>query len=85
MLETEIAYYEKHKEQLLAKHAGQIVLVKGEALIGVFNTIDEALTEGARRFGLQSMLVRQVTPVEKFVYVPALALGVLRANPEHSD
>jgi hypothetical protein len=68
MLEVEIAFYEEQRAELLARHAGMFVLIKGRELIGVFNTIEQALAEGARRFGLDSYLVRQVT------------LGILKAS-----
>jgi hypothetical protein len=54
-----------------------VAIVKDDELINVFNTPDEALIEGARRFGLEPFLVRQVEQDEKDVYVPALTLGIL--------
>jgi hypothetical protein len=60
---------------------GKVVLVKDEELIGAFNTIEEALAEGARRFGLTPFLVREVTASEeKKVKIPALTLGLPRAD-----
>lgn len=57
------------------------MLVKDAELIGAFNTIDDALAEGARRFGLTPFLVRQVTATkEKEIDIPALKLGILRAD-----
>lgn len=64
-------------------HPSQFVLVKDEELIGFFNTQHEALVEGARRFGTDSFLVRQVEESEQLVYIPALTLGILRADSAH--
>ena len=47
MLEKERKFFEQKKEQLIADHLGKFVLIKEEDLIGSFNTIEEAVTEGA--------------------------------------
>lgn len=80
MLENEVAFYIEQKPELLARHSGMFVLIKGRELIGVFNTIEEALSEGARRYGLSSFLVRQVLAEEPEITVPALTLGILKAS-----
>ena len=81
MLEKERKFFDKNKAKLVAEHVGKFVLVKDSILIGVFNTIEEAISEGARRFGLQSFLVRQVNeaPTPE-INIPALTLGILNAN-----
>lgn len=79
-LDVELAFYEEQRADLLARHGGMFALVKGRELIGVFNTIEEALGEGARRYGLDSYLVRQVAAVEPEVQVPAYTLGILKAS-----
>lgn len=81
MLETERQYFAQHHAELIAKHLGKFVVIKGEELIGVFNTIEEALSEGARQFRLESFLVREVTIKDpQDINIPALTLGLLRAN-----
>ncbi len=81
MLVAERQFFDENRAAWLGTHAGQFVLVKGRDLIGTFNTYDEALAEGARRFGLESFLVRQVVDADQEVRAPALMLGILRANP----
>jgi len=83
MLEKERRLFEQHRAEWLKQHHGQFVLIKGEELIGVFNTQQEALVEGARRFGTESFLVRQVEESEQLVYIPSLTLGILRADTTH--
>ena len=81
MLEKEREVFEQKREQLLTDHFGKFVLIKEDDLIGVFNTIEEAVTEGARRFGLEPFLVRQVEKTaESEINIPALKLGILSAN-----
>ncbi len=84
MLEKERKYFENNRAEWLAKHSDKFILVKGEELIGIFNTQQEALIEGARRFGTESFLVRQVEESEQLYYIPALTLGILRADSTHT-
>ena len=81
MLDQEIAYYQHHLLEWLGSNAGKFALVKGSELIGFYNSIGEALSEGARRFGLESFLVRRVVSSQDEIKVPALTLGILYANP----
>ncbi|MBM4170165.1 MAG: hypothetical protein FJ215_13565 [Ignavibacteria bacterium] len=83
MLDKERKYFEAHRAEWLKTHPSKFVLVKDEELIGVFETQQEALVEGARRFGTDSFLVRQVEESEQIVYIPALTLGILRADSAH--
>jgi hypothetical protein len=80
-LEQELKFFAENKTNLTKAHFGKFVLVKGSELIGVFDNAETALAEGAKRFGTESFLVRQLNPEEKDIYIPALALGLLQANP----
>ena len=82
-LETERKYFEAHQEEWRTAHPGKFILVKGEQMIGTFNRPEDAVAEGARLFGQESFLVRHVDQVEKDVYIPALALGLL--SPLHAS
>ena len=84
MLEKERAFYEKNKEDWASRYSGQFALVRGEELVGVFPTIEEALSEGARRFGVEPFLVRQVGKPQEDIHIPALTLGILNANSARS-
>jgi hypothetical protein len=80
-LEQELKFFAENKTKLTKAHFGKFVLVKGSELIGVFDNAETALAEGAKRFGTESFLVRQLNPDEKDIYIPALALGLLHAHP----
>jgi hypothetical protein len=85
MLEQERQYFSEHRAELHVQHLGQFVVIKADELIGAFNSIEESLAEGARRFGLTPFLVRQVGAIEaKEIDIPALKLGILRADSSHS-
>jgi hypothetical protein len=80
MLEQERRFYTIHAGDWEKSHPGKFVVVKGEALVGYFDSLDEALAAGASRFGLTSFLVRQVGANVEAVQIPALTLGLLRAD-----
>ena len=81
MLETEIKFFHKNREEWVKKYPCQYVLVKGEKLIGTYPDMDEALGEGAHHFGLTPFLVRNVNEVDSVIQMPpALSLGILNAK-----
>jgi len=82
VLERERAFYNAHQAARAALHPGRFVVVKGEELIGTYETMDLAVAAGASRFGLDTFLVRKVGEAGQEVHVPALALGLLFA-PSH--
>src|SRR5258707_12686494 len=72
MLKQERRFYDERLEQWLARFPGRFVLVKGAKLIGTFDTVEEALAEGGRQFGLASFLVRRVERDRSEGKVPAV-------------
>ena len=78
MLEKEITYYLSRKDEFVNDHFGKFVLIKGDKLIGVFNSHTEALSEAARKFGLDSYLIKQILVNDEDIEVPALTLGLLQ-------
>lgn len=84
MLDKERKIFEQYRQEWCSKYPGKIVLIKGEELIGIFDKLEDALSEGARHFGIDSFLVRRVEETEELVYIPALTLGILRANSTHT-
>jgi hypothetical protein len=80
VLEEERRFYDEHLAEWLERYAERFVVVKGRELVAVTNTVDEALAEGARRFGLSPFLVRRVQSQPEIVTIPALTLGLLHAD-----
>lgn len=85
MLEQELKYFIENRTDWISRYPNKFVLIKGAELVGTFDTLDEALAEGARRFGLESFLARRVDQDEREVNIPALTLGILRANSSHPN
>lgn len=80
MLDIERAYFDANIEDWLTKNSNMFVVVTGEQVLGFFDTLDEALSVGARTCGLQPFLVRRVQLQREDVSIPALTLGILNAN-----
>jgi hypothetical protein len=79
-LDKELETYSLKETELRQNHLGRYVLIKGDTVVGFFNSINEALSEGTRLYGLEPYLVRRVgDPVTK-LQVPALSLGLIRAD-----
>lgn len=80
-LEKELAYYTAHREEILAMHEGQFVLIRGEQLAGAFTTEREAYEAGLTKFGNEAFLIRRAQRQEdELAHYPALVLGVLHAH-----
>ena len=85
VLNEEVQYFDELLEDWLKLYPGQVALVKGRELVGVYNTEDEALTEGARRYQLNPFLIRRIVREQPNITVPALTLGILSAYHPHTN
>jgi hypothetical protein len=83
MLDSERQYFMDNRDELLQRYPGKFVVVKDQRLLGAFDTIQDALSAGAREYGMSSFLVRRTDEQPDEVSIPALTLGILRANPPH--
>ena len=72
----------RHLSDYLAQYPGNYVIIKGEELVGIYERIEDALTEATRLFEIGAYWVRQVLPVQEEVSVPALTLGILARTPD---
>jgi hypothetical protein len=59
-LEKEVAFFEQHREDFVNQANGKFALVKGESLVGIFETQAAAIRAGYRNFGNQPFLVKQI-------------------------
>ena len=58
-LDTELKYYQAHYDDLLKTSGGQVVLIRGEMVVGSFPTEEEAYLAGVQRFrNLPFLIVR---------------------------
>lgn len=75
-LETELRYFNERRSDLLMEARGKYVLVKGETLIGTFDSETAAIRHGYETLGNVSFLVKQVTEVDIPLSFTSFNLGV---------
>ena len=75
-LETELRYFNEQRAGLLENAAGKFALVKGEALIGTFDSETEAIRYGYETLGNVAFLVKQVTETDIPLSFTSFNLGV---------
>ena len=83
-LKREKAYLRANLEDLSKAHPGKYLLIKGETLVGAFETYERGVSEGVRKLGAGPFLVRSVLHADDAAApsIPALAVGVpLVAHP----
>ncbi len=70
-LATESNFYRREVGRLLAEgHAGRWVLIKGEEIIGLWDTYEKAGAVASTRFLGQSVLVKQILEWEPLLRMP---------------
>jgi hypothetical protein len=78
-LEKERAFFKANQAEWSKAYLGKFVLVKGDKLIGFFDNPEKAVSEGLRRFGAESFLVRGVDEKDETVRIPTLMFSFLNA------
>ena len=63
-LAREIAFFRDHRDELLRTALGQFVVIKEEAVVGIFADETAAFAEGYARFGNAPFLVKQIVESE---------------------
>ena len=64
-LKQEFEYYIAHQEELVAKHRGKYVVIKGQEVLGFFDDEIRAIRETQRQHALGSFLVQKCEPGEE--------------------
>lgn len=67
-LERELAVYNEHLMDLLPANEGKYFVVKAEDVLGVFDSLDQALAAGYEKYGDVDFLVKQIHAVEPIEY-----------------
>ena len=63
-LEKEQATYDRELPNLLANE-GKFVLIRGDAVAGIFDSYHDALQVGYAKFKLDPFFIRQISAMEK--------------------
>ena len=62
MLEKEFKFYLNNQKVLLKKNSGKTIVIKGEEIIGVFNSEVDALLETKKEHELGTFLIQKCSP-----------------------
>ena len=76
LLDAELQTYEKNRESLLGSADGKFVLIKGEQVIGVYESEMDAINQGYRQLGHVPFLVKQVLKIDTPLNFLSNRLGV---------
>lgn len=71
-IDKEVAFFETKRAELLASAEGKFALVKGEAIIGTYDSREDALEAGYARFGGDPFLVKQIAKEDEVVYFSSM-------------
>ncbi len=61
-LEKEFDYYLQHQKELVGKYNGKILVIKGQTVIGVFDSELEAVQKTSETHELGTFLVQKCEP-----------------------
>jgi hypothetical protein len=76
-LEAELQYFEANRAELVRNHLGKFAVIKGDALIGAYDTAQAAYEAGVTKFGAHPFLMKQVLPTDPVAHAPALYTGLV--------
>lgn len=61
-LMEEFEYYLEHQEEMVAKYNGKVIAIKGQEVLGAYESELEALTETRETHELGTFLIQRVSP-----------------------
>jgi len=64
-LEKEYDYYLEKRPELLEKYNGEFLVIKGQSVIGAFDSEVEALQETSKTHELGTFLIQKCDPTEE--------------------
>ena len=67
MLDTEWAFYEKNRDELVAKYCGKHVVISGEKVIAAYDDENEAYYETIKTIPLGSFMIHNITEEEEII------------------
>lgn len=67
-LDTEITTYNAQLPSLM-EHQGKFVVIKGDNVIGIYDTYGDALKQGYEKLGLENFLVKCIMPAEQVSFI----------------
>ncbi len=72
VLDTELEYFDQHREEWFEHHAGKIALIHGNRVYGFYDNYENALVAGYDQIGLVAFLIKKVLLEDVVVYIPTI-------------
>lgn len=79
-LDVELATFNRMKDELIKTYRNKYALIHGEDFVSAYDTPANAYSEGLKRFGKESFLVKRITETEEVYRNHALDLGLIHAH-----
>jgi len=80
-LVRELAYFDQNRGKWVEEdHQGEWAVIHEEALVGFFDSLEDAYSEGAQRFGREDFLAKEVTLRDR---VEEIQRAFWRRPPSH--
>lgn len=76
VLQQELEFFDRQRLDLLVRAPGKYALVKGSALIGIFDTELEAVRAGYQKIGNETFLVKHIVEADVPLTFTSFNLGV---------
>lgn len=76
VLQTEIEFFERQRLELFSQAQGKYALVKGAALLGIFDTELEAVRAGYRLVGNEPFLIKHIVEADVPLVFSSFNLGI---------
>lgn len=68
-LAQEKRVYDAHRDEWIASGlAGKFVVIKGDEVFDMFNTYEDALKQGLKKYGNVSFLIKQIQHMEEIFH-----------------
>ncbi|PKL35840.1 MAG: hypothetical protein CVV44_20190 [Spirochaetae bacterium HGW-Spirochaetae-1] len=67
MLDKEYSYFNEHRKEFVEKYKGKFIVIKDNDVLGVYDTIQDALTITTQKYPVGSFLVQECVPEEKTI------------------
>lgn len=61
-LKNEFDFYLSHQQELVEKYNGKVIVIKSQEIIGVYDSLGEAIDETKKTHKLGTFLVQEVEP-----------------------
>lgn len=65
MPENEMKYFIEHQKELVEKYYNKFIILKGNNVVGVYDSISDAYNEASKKYELGTFSIQQCIPGEE--------------------